>query len=65
VDELCARALAFDVIDVRRIEKMLKTAKKVEQAAESTGKLVPLPARFARDAASFKTIRSSEEGGAL
>ena len=64
VDVLCARALAFDVIDVRRIERMLKTALRVEESAETTGKLVTLPsARFARDPASFGT-RGNGQGGA-
>ena len=64
VDELCARALSFNVIDVRRIERMLKSARKVEQSASASGKLVVLPARFARDASSFQTIKSTPEGGA-
>jgi len=67
VDALCARALAFDVVDVPRIERMLKAAQKVEDDATTDGKVVRLPeGRFTRDAASFATIRrepSSNEGG--
>jgi transposase len=63
VDALCARAIAFDVIDTRRIERMLKTAQSSESHAESTGKLITLSSRFARDAASFAT-RRTDEGGA-
>ena len=63
VDALCARALAFDVIDTRRIERMLQTAQSSETEAVATGKLVPFPGRFARDASAFVT-RRSEEGGA-
>ena len=67
VDALCARALAFDVVDVPRIERMLKAAQKVEDDASTDGKVVRLPeGRFARDAASFATIRretSGREGG--
>jgi transposase len=63
VDALCARALAFDVIDTRRLERMLKTAQTSETEAVATGKLVPFPGRFARDASAFVT-RRSEEGGA-
>lgn len=63
VDALCARALAFDVIDVPRIERMLKAARTTEDSAPA-GRIVPLPAsRFARDPASFATIKSSRKGG--
>ena len=31
VEALCGRSLAFDVIDVMRIDRMLKTAQKAEQ----------------------------------
>lgn len=62
VDALCGRALAFDVLDVSRIERMLKTAQRVEEDATTSGKVVRLPeGRFARDAASFATMR--REGG--
>ncbi len=40
VDALCARALAFDVIDVRRIEGMLKDARRTEDAALATGRVI-------------------------
>jgi transposase len=64
VDALCARALAFDVVDVPRIERMLKAAQKVEDDATTHGKVVRLPeGRFARDAASFVTIRRETSGG--
>jgi transposase len=56
VDALCKRSLAFDVIDVPRIERMLKQAQKAEDAAP-TGRVVPLPkSRFARDPSAFATI---------
>jgi transposase len=61
VNALCARALAFDVIDVRRIEGMLKDARRTEDAAVVTGRLIPLPARFARDPAAFAT-RAATDG---
>lgn len=68
VNDHCARALAFDVIDVPRIERMLKAARRAEESASSEGKVMRLPtARFARDASSFATINSdddSEKGGA-
>jgi hypothetical protein len=65
VNELSARALAFDVLDVGRIERMLKTAAKVEDAGAATGRVVPLPlGRFARDPSSFATrTPNRDEGG--
>ena len=68
VDTLCARAIAFDVLDVGRIERMIKAAAKVETQAVARGQIVALPVgRFARDAASFATRRSEDsddKGGA-
>jgi transposase len=56
VDTLCRRALDFDVIDVPRLERMLKTAAQFEDQAEQDGKLKPLPiGRFARGVDAFKT----------
>jgi transposase len=61
VEAVCARAIAFDVFDVPRIERMLKAARSAEDAAPS-GRVVPLPpSRFARDAASFATRRKGGE----
>lgn len=57
VEAMCQRALDFDVIDVPRIERMLRSAKKVEDDARDGGKLHRLSdqPRFARDAESFRT----------
>lgn len=55
VNALCARALAFAVIDVPRLEGMLKDARRTEDAAVATGRVIALPARFARDASAFAT----------
>jgi hypothetical protein len=67
VNALCARALAFGVLDVPRIERMLKDARRVEDEAVSAGRVIALPARFARDASAFATRppapRDHEEGG--
>jgi hypothetical protein len=64
VDALCARSLAFDVLDVSRIERVLKSARTAEDTPPK-GTVVPLPAsRFARDPASFATIKRSPKGGA-
>lgn len=67
VNALCARALAFGVLDVPRIEGMLKDARRAEDEAMATGRVIPLPARFARDASVFATRPPApgerEEGG--
>jgi transposase len=56
VEALCKRSLAFDVVDVPRLERMLKQAQSAEDAAPS-GRVVPLPtSRFARDPRSFATV---------
>jgi hypothetical protein len=63
VDALCARALAFDVLDVPRIERMLKQARRDEESAPS-GKVVALPtSRFARDVSAFATMTRPTKGG--
>ena len=62
VNGLCNRALAFDVLDVPRIERMLKAARTAEDAAP-IGRVVSLPtSRFARDPASFATMKRSPKG---
>ena len=66
VEALCKSALEFGVVDVPRIEKMLRSAHKVEQQAKDSGKLKSLPAgRFARSSESFETHKTpSKKGGA-
>ena len=65
VDACCARALVFDVIDVGRIERMLKAAQQLESEAKTEGKVITLPAgRFARDPAVFATRGTRDDGGA-
>jgi hypothetical protein len=67
VEAMCARALAFDVIDVPRIERMLKAAHRGEESATESGKVVRLPvSRFERDAATFATMKKDTmaKGGA-
>ena len=62
VDEHCARALAFDVVDVPRIERMLKQVRRAEESASSEGKVMRLPTgRFARDISSFATIIGDDD----
>lgn len=55
VNALCARALDFGVLEVPRLERMLKEARQVEDQGEKRGQVVPLPARFARATQSFAT----------
>jgi transposase len=59
VDERCRSAIAFDVIDVPRIARMLKSAAHVHEEGEREGKVFTLPSgRFARDPKSFATTSS-------
>jgi transposase len=64
VDEACKRALAFDVLDTRRVERTLKTAMRTEADATERGTLVQLPvlaARFARTTDTFETRKRERE----
>jgi transposase len=54
VDTACARALEFDVIDVKRIARMLEQALE-RQPALIPAKVVGGPARFARDNSEYQT----------
>jgi hypothetical protein len=66
VNALCARSLNFDVVDVSRVERMLKWARKTEEAASTRGTLVRLPAgRFARDASVFVTVKNGTPKGGV
>jgi transposase len=61
VEAVCQSALSFDVIDVRRIGRMLKLA--ISKPSEGGGNVVqlPLPApRFARDEEHFRTRRDAK-----
>jgi transposase len=58
VDTLCRRSLEFDVVDVPRLERMLKQAFNAESSAFDEGCLRSLPqGRFARPHESFQTVR--------
>lgn len=65
VDAACARALGFDLINVTRLEKIIKNAleKKKRRAVETNengeAQVIQLPLRFARDKSSF--IHHSKE----
>lgn len=64
VDAVCERSLAFDVVDVPRIARMLKHAIKGEERASEEGKLRSLPnataPRFARATDRFTTRKEGE-----
>lgn len=62
VEAACTRAVAFDVYDVPRIERMLKLARWSEADAEAAGKVVQLPGRFARAPDHFTTHRPKGGG---
>jgi transposase len=56
VEAVCQSALAFNVVDVVRITRMLKTAMKLATPTRADGKLVQLPLpRFARPEEHFET----------
>ena len=60
VEAVCQSALAFDVVDVVRITRMLKKAIAPASPAQQGGKVVPLPPpRFARPQQHFATLTAS------
>lgn len=61
VNAACARALAFDLVDVRRVQRILQRALESEPAPAARGAVLPLPARFARPPASFSHSQSKED----
>jgi hypothetical protein len=64
VEAVCQSALAFDVVDVARIGRMLKAAAKPPSPARGDGKLVQLPLpRFARPEQHFETRAPSKKEG--
>jgi hypothetical protein len=58
VNEVCRRSLDFDVLETWRVERMLRTAQKLETAEQKDNKLVRLSSasRFARPQESFRTV---------
>ncbi len=54
LDAACQRAVAFDLINVKRVERIVVAAlDSATPAHPSSAKVVPLPARFLRPAGSF------------
>jgi transposase len=64
VEAICQSALAFDVVDVGRIAKMLKSAAKPTQPQDSDNKVVQLPVpRFVRPTEHFETRSDASKKG--
>jgi transposase len=62
VDAACRRALAFDLIDVRRVERIVLGA--LDHSSDmpsSTANVLPLPARFLRPGDSFTHSQVNQE----
>jgi hypothetical protein len=53
VETACQRALAFDLINVQRVERILKNAVAPSDDSPQTGELVSMPLRFLRPNESF------------
>ena len=63
VETACARALELDVVDVKKITRMLEQVLE-NQPALATAKVVGGPARFARDNSEFRASQPTLDGGA-
>jgi transposase len=61
VNAASARALAFELLDVHRVERILHTALEREPGPTERGAVPPLPARFARAPKSFAHHPAPEE----
>jgi len=61
VNAACARALGFELVDVGRVEAILRAALEREPGPSERGALVCLPARFARAPESFAHHHSRQE----
>ena len=57
VDAACARALELDVVDVRKIARMLEQAREQQPAPTAAAKVVGGPARFARENTEYRAGR--------
>jgi transposase len=61
VNAACARALGFELLDVRRVESIVRAALERGPGPAAGGTVVPLPARFARAPQSFAHHPTEEE----
>jgi len=62
VDAACTKTLALDVVDVRRVIRILEAARE-QQAGDPARVVVPAASRFARSPAEF-TVGGGVPGGA-
>jgi Mu transposase, C-terminal domain len=62
IEQACSRALSFSLIDVYRLERIIKHAfdNEAEKGGEKTG--VVVPARFGRPASYFKQKKEEQNG---
>jgi hypothetical protein len=64
VEALCQSSLAFDVVDVHRLTRMLKSATKPPEPGSQSGRVVQLTLpRFARAPEQFETRNASKKEG--
>ena len=64
VEALCQSSLAFDVVDVHRLTRMLKSATKPPEPGSASGRVVQLSLpRFARSTDQFETRSASKKEG--
>lgn len=62
VEALCQSSLAFDVVDVHRLSRMLKNAARPNSPGASPGRVVQLPPpRFARSSEQFETRSTADK----
>jgi hypothetical protein len=61
VNAACARALAFELLDVGRVERIVRAALERAPGPAEGGEVRPLPARFARAPESFTHHHPHEE----
>jgi len=61
LEEACNRALAFELINVRRVESMVVRALREPASPLASGSVTPLPTRFLRPPGSFTVSPRPEE----
>jgi transposase len=62
IEQACARAMSFSLIDVNRLERIIKQAFGNEAAKGGEKRGVVVPARFGRPAEYFKQKKEEQEG---
>lgn len=61
VDAACRRALAFELLNVKRVEQIVVAGLDRDDAPPEPGELIPLPARFLRPLAHFTHAPDQKE----